>query len=362
MAHLKEKDSTQQTVLMIQVENEVGFLGSERDRSEEANRTFAMAVPAQLRQKLTERRGHLSPELAAQFYPEGKTWHEVFGDAANEVFMAWRYATFVDAVVEAGKKQYELPMYMNAQLPAYMERAGDYPSGGPHPYFLDVYRATAQYIDFYSPDIYWPEFAYWVNRYRAAGLPVFVPEAKLEVAPYNALYAYGAAQAFGFCPFGIDSVKTEDPLIAQVYEALAGLGSSLAEAQHTNRTRGIALYANSARSTQTVALGGYLFQASLSRVWNTGALESQNGAMLLMANAPDEFLVIGTGLTVKISRDPDTDAKAAGIASIEEVTRSGSDWKIVAQLNGDQTNQGRQLTLDSQQVRIYRVRLYAAEW
>ena len=361
MAHLKEKDAAQQTVLMIQVENEVGMLGAERDRTEESNRVFAGPVPAQLRERLVTRGIHLSPELAAQFHAEGKTWREVFGETANEVFMAWRYAAFVDAVVEAGKKQYDLPMYMNVQLPAYMERAGDYPSGGPHPYFLDVYRATAQHIDFYSPDIYWPEFAYWVNRYHAAGLPVFVPEAKLDVGAYNALYAYGAVQAFGFCPFGIDSLKADNPLIAQVYGALESLGPSLTEAQHANRTRGIVLYANSARGTQTVVLGGYLFQASLSRGWNTGTLESQNGAMLLMANGPDEFLAIGTGLTVKVSRNPDTDAKVAGIASIEEVTRSGSDWKVVTRLNGDQSNQGRQLTLDFQQVRIYRVRLYAAE-
>ncbi len=361
MAHLKEKDGTQQTVLMVQVENEVGMLGSERDRSEESNRAFAGAVPPQLLEKLTKRGDHLSPELAAQFHPKGKTWREVFGEAANEVFMAWRYATYMDAVGEAGKKQYDLPLYMNAQLPAYMERAGDYPSGGPHPLFLDVYRATAQHIDFYSPDIYWPEFAYWVNRYRNAGLPVFIPEARLEVAAYNALYAYGAANSFGFCPFGIDSLKAENPMIAQVYAALESLGPSLTEAQRTNRTRGIVLYANSARGTQAVALNGYLFQASLSRAWNTGALESQNGAMLLMANGPNEFLAIGTGLTVKISRDPDTDAKVAGIASMEEVTKSGSDWKVLKRLNGDQSNQGRQLTLDSNEVRIYRIRLYAAE-
>lgn len=276
--------------------------------------------------------------------------------------MAWRYATYVDAVAEAGKKQYDLPMYMNAQLPAYMERAGDYPSGGPHPFYLDVYRATTQHIDFYSPDIYWPEFAYWVNRYRSADMPVFVPEARLDVSPYNALYAYGAAQAFGFCPFGIDSLRSDkEPLIAQVYGALESFGSSLAEAQSGNLTRGVVLYANSPRGTRTVSLGGYLFQASLSRAWNTGALESQNGALLLVANGLDDFFVVGTGLTVKISRDPDTDVKVAGIASVEEVAKSGMDWKVLTRLNGDQSNQGRQLTLDSQEVRIYRVRLYATE-
>jgi Domain of unknown function (DUF5597)/Beta-galactosidase len=362
LTHLKEKDAAQHTVLMIQVENEVGFLGSERDRSEEANRAFAEAIPALLREKLVSRGNHLSPELAEHFRPAGKTWYEVFGPSANEVFMAWRYATFVDAVAEAGKKQYDLPMYMNVQLPAYMERAGDYPSGGPHPYYLDVYRATAQHIDFYSPDIYWPEFAYWANRYRSAGIPVFVPEARLDVAPYNALYAYGAAQAFGFCPFGIDSLRSdEEPLIAQVYGALESFDLSLSEAQRGNLTRGIVLYANSPRGTQAVSLGGYLFQATLSRAWNTGALESQNGALLLVASGPDEFFVIGTGLTVKISRNPDADAKVAGIASIDEVVKDGARWKVVSRLNGDQSNQGRQLMLDSQEVRIYRVRLYAAE-
>jgi hypothetical protein len=37
-------------------------------------------------------------------------------------------------------------------------RAGEYPSGGPHPYYLEVGRATARNIDFYSTDIYWPNF------------------------------------------------------------------------------------------------------------------------------------------------------------------------------------------------------------
>jgi hypothetical protein len=366
MAHLRDKDSTRQTVLMIQVENEVGYLGpGGRDRSAEANQAFAADVPVELKQKLDAQREKLALEFAAHFNPQGKTWREVFGDEADEAFMAWRYATYIDAVAAAGKKQYDLPMYMNVQLPAYLERAGDYPSGGPHPSNLDIYRAMASHIDFYSPDIYWPEFAYWLNRYKSAGLPVFVPEARLDVGPYNALYAYGAVHAFGFCPFGIDSVRVDkgaasEPLIAQVYEALDSLGPMLPEAQQSNRTRGVVLYADSPRGAQTISLGGYLFQASLARAWGSNALMTQNGAMLLLETAPDDFLVIGTGLTVKITRDPDTDSKVAGIASIEEVTKADSGWKVLARLNGDQSNQGRQLSMDPHDVKIYRVRLYAA--
>ena len=164
MAHLRDSDRDQQTVLMIQVENEMGYLGPARDRSPEAVRQFAAPVPPDLIPALTAHHAELSPELAAHFNSQGHTWRDVFGDAANEVFMAWRYAAFVNAVAEAGKREYALPMYVNAQLPAFLERPGDYPSGGPHPYYLAVYRATAPAIDFYAPDIYWPEFEYWVQR------------------------------------------------------------------------------------------------------------------------------------------------------------------------------------------------------
>ncbi|MGA2755681.1 MAG: DUF5597 domain-containing protein [Terracidiphilus sp.] len=365
MAHLREKDAAQQTVLFVQLENEVGYLGSERDRSPEANREFAGAVPSDLVQKLTADGAQLSPELVAQFNPRGGTWREVFGDAADEAFMAWRYATFIDAVAAAGKKEYALPFYMNAQLPAPLERPGDYPSGGPHPGNLDIYRAVASRIEFYAPDIYWPEFEYWVKRYQLPGNPIFIPEARADTASYNALYAYGAAKAFGFCPFAIDSLraaaKPDDtpPAIEQVYAALASLGDRLPEAQASGRTRAMVLHTNSPRPTQTIALGGYLFQGSLSRAWSTGTLQSNDGAVLFMQNAPDEFVAIGSGLTVRFTRDPDTDDKIAGIASIDEVEPDGSGWKVVLHMNGDQSNQGRQLTLDAHDFKIYRIRLYA---
>ena len=142
MEHLKQKDA-QQTVLMVQVENEVGLVGDRRDRSEAAERAFRADVPPSLTAALQAQHAQLTPELSAHFDPKGRSWSEVFGDAADEVFMAWRYATYIDSVARAGKEKYALPMYLNVQLPAFLERAGDYPSGGPHPYFQQVYRAVA---------------------------------------------------------------------------------------------------------------------------------------------------------------------------------------------------------------------------
>lgn len=360
MRHLRERDSAQQTVLMIQVENEMGFLGrGGRDRSEDANRAFNAPVPAELIKALAKH--SLSQELAEHFNPSGHAWHEVFGEAADEVFMAWHYGRFVDAVTSAGKKEYALPMYANAQLPAPMERAGEYPSGGPHPFYQDVWRAAAPSLDFYAPDIYWPDFEYWVHRYTAAGNPAFVPEARLDVASYNALWVYGEARGFGFSPFAVESSPTtseKGPVLGDVYATLEQLNDEIIAAQEKHQSRAAILHAASARPTRTVALGGYLFDTTLARTWPAHTLATDDGAMLLIQTAPDEFLVAGSGFTVTITRDPDTDNRIAGIYSIEQVSKQNGAWTTERRLNGDQSNQGRQLQMDAHEIRIYRLKLY----
>jgi hypothetical protein len=367
MKHLKQKDEDRHTVLMVQVENEVGYLGPGRDRSEAANRSFEGPAPAKLMHELQQKREALSPELRSNFDPAGKSWRDTFGDASDEVFMAWNYARYIEAVVEAGKREYPLPMYVNCQLPAPGERAGEYPSGGPHPYYLDVYRAAAPSIDFYSPDIYWPNFDYWIDRYRFKRNAVFVPEARMDGAPYNALYAYGEANAFGFSPFGIDSLqpsKAEDasgPNIPEVYDVLNQMSDLVLAGQVSGATRAVVLSKDSPRPNRTIALGGYLFECALTRSWPSRALTTNEGAMIAIESGPDEFYIAGSGLTISLARDPDTDNKIAGIATIEEVTRDGEGWRIVRRLNGDQSNQGRQVSMDAHRMEILHVKLYSVD-
>jgi hypothetical protein len=365
MRHIREKESDQQTVLMVQVENEVGYLGHGRDRSPEANRIFRGPVPDVLIRTLAAKRLQLSPELATHFNEQGHTWSEVFGDEADEVFMAWNYASYIEAVAHAGKSEYALPMYVNAQLPAPQERAGEYPSGGPHPYYLEVWRAIASSIDFYSPDIYWPNFEYWIQRYEVPGNPIFIPEARIESAPYHALYAYGQARAFGFSPFAIDGLTLPEkddepePVMMQVYDLLDSMRDILPAAQAAGLTRGLVLHATSLRPTQTVALGGYLFEATLSRSWPARTIIADDGAMLILQMSPGEFYILGSGLTVSFARDPDVGTGIAGIESVEQVSRASGRWTTEWRFNGDQTNQGRQLLLDPHRQHMYRVRLYS---
>jgi beta-galactosidase GanA len=365
MRHVREKDASQQTVVMVQVENEIGFLGiGGRDRSAAANRLFEAAAPPEVASYLDGHRAQLPEELAEQFNPAAHTWKAMFGHLADEAFMAWEYGLFANQVVRAGKAEYALPMYMNAQLPAPFERGGEYPSGGPYPLVQAIYRAAAPAVDFYAPDIYWPDFAAWVDRYRAAGNPAFVPEARLDEAPGNALYLYGAARGFGFSPFAVDSLPDDasksagTPGIADLYAVLSGLSDTIVQAQEKDQTRGLVLHATSPRPSQTVSLDGFLFRATLSRTWPARQLATQDGAMMVLSSAPNEFLVVGSGLTITFARDPDVDDQVAGIADVEQVAYAGGQWVTERVLNGDQTDQGRALQLDPHAIRVYRVKLF----
>lgn len=161
MRHIREVDKDQ-TVIMVQVENEVGLLADSRDRSPEAQKQWSKPVPAPLLRYLRENRGALRPHLrdvwAAKNFATSGTWEEVFGTskAADEIFMSWAFGQYVAKVAAAGAAQYPLPMYANAWLGPQPEspEPGDYPSGGPVARMMDVWKAAAPNLALLAPDIY----------------------------------------------------------------------------------------------------------------------------------------------------------------------------------------------------------------
>ena len=102
MKHIREVDGVNHTILMMQVENEVGILGDSRDRSEIANSAFVAKVPKELIEYLVKNKEDLVPELKELWGRNGfKTsgsWEEVFGkgEQCDEIFMAWHYARYVN--------------------------------------------------------------------------------------------------------------------------------------------------------------------------------------------------------------------------------------------------------------------------
>src|SRR5436190_17956948 len=113
--------------------------------------------------------------------------------------MAWHFARYVNRVAELGKAEYPLPMFVNAALirPGY--QPGQYPSAGPLPHLMDVWRAGAPKIDFLSPDIYFPNVTEWLRKFDRSGNAMFVPEIRLDhLSAVNAMYAVAQHNSIGF--------------------------------------------------------------------------------------------------------------------------------------------------------------------
>jgi len=377
MAHLKTTDDDRHTVVMVQVENEIGMIPSARDHSEQADRLFAQSVPRELMDHLVGHADALAPELEAAWRGAGArkagTWTEVFGEgaAAEEAFMAWHFARFTDHVAAAGKAQYPLPMYVNAALirPGY--QPGQYPSAGPLPHLADVWRAGAPSIDFMAPDIYFPNFVEWTRRYARRGNPLFIPEALRSAdAAVNSLYAFAEHDAIGFSPFAIESAAgSASALLASSNDLVAQLTPLILEHQGRGTMAGMLQEHPDNRQPQQITLNGYVLQATFEHAvppsLAEGAVLDPAGASappawpaggLVIATGPDEFLFAGIGVTVTFATT--VPGVQAGILDVEEGRFVNGAWENVRWLNGDQTHQGRHLRLEPGRMTIQRVRLY----
>lgn len=192
MRFLKIEDETN-TVILVQVENEVGILGADRDYSEEANRVYSASVPWSV----------------SKLYHVCGTWQEALGADAAEMMMAWKYASAIEEIASAGKAEKPLPMYVNAWLEQHPARAGIYPSGGPVARCIPMWKAAAPTLDFISPDVYEPAFGAVCRDYSLPGNPLFIPEAARNAQCISRmLYAFGAHHALGFSPFGVEEIRS----------------------------------------------------------------------------------------------------------------------------------------------------------
>lgn len=342
MAHLKEVDSHDNTVIMVQVENEVGVLGAVRDYSELANSAFHQPVPKALIDGLKRYAEDLHPQVRELWERNGRreagSWNELFGNnlLAEEVFMAWHYADYINAVAAAGKAQYNLPMFVNAWIVQPEDkRAGDYPSGGPQEHVHDIWRIAAPNIDILSPDIYLPDFPAITEAYTHSWNPLFIPESFAgEMGAANAFYALGKHAAIGYSPFGIDgiAVSPQASALSKAYSVLEQLTPLITGAQSDNRITAFTL--TKSQSQVTHNLGGYKVTASLSQNRRTGEFLSDIGYGIVIWEGEDAFVVAGSNINFTFV--PDTPGpRMAGFLSVYEGDYLNGSWKSGRLLNGD---------------------------
>jgi hypothetical protein len=374
MRHLKQIDGSQHTVLMIQVENESGAIGTVRDFSPAAQKLFEAPIPAGLARTLKR------PAIP---------WAKAFGPDADESFEAYSIARYIDQVAAAGKAEYPLPMYCNVWF-AYPVHAlanrdhpspgQEYPSGGPQQANIAIWKAAGPHIDILAPDFYSDDASLFrdiIATYARPDNPLLIPESQIGGnGGRDFCYALGAG-AIGFAPFGIDrAIQVNEPSVgnpipaggtrltvpSQNFALLRPIGPLVAQLNFEGKLRTAVEEKGAARQTlhlpsaDAVAAFGFP-QRDGAEPPGTSTLQ---GRVLVAELSPLEFLV--TGFEASVVFDLSSEAlkqspnQQLEILTAEEGSYDNGVWHTTRILNGDETDRG--LQFQGSNPPLIRIRLH----
>ena len=361
MAHIKKIDAAHRTVIMMQVENEVGTYGLVRDFGAKANAAFKQQVPAAV----------LARKKSPVALAKSGSWTEVYGDYAPEYFHAWAIASYIEEIAKAGRAVYDLPMYVNNALRDPLETLApwknNFASGGPTFDVIDIYKAAAPHIDFAAPDIYLPEsnkITATMDAFQRPDNPLVVPEIGNAAGYARIAYQALGRGALGFAPFGIDyaeysnfplgSKHTDKKMVepfAQVYAVFRPMERLWAQWAFEGRTHGVA--EGDDRGEQLVALKGWSVKATF-REWQMGekswfpnmkdlpaGTDAPNGGFAIAQIGDNEFIIVGQRARLKFAAAGANAGKSHGYARVEDGSfdKAGK-WVMERNWNGDQVDYG----------------------
>jgi len=358
MGHLKQADAQQHTVIMVQVENEVGTYGLVRDFGTKAQVAFERPVPQAVL-------AHKKPPATGK--PSG-SWREVYGDYADEYFHAWAIARYIEEVAKAGRAVHDLPMYVNNALRDALEDPpqpwkSNFASGGPTHDVIDIYKAAAPHIDIAAPDLYnpdWKQVAATLAQFQRADNALWVPEMSNAESYARYVYAILGRGSLGVAPFGIDYFNyTNFPLgskftdkrmvepFAGTYAAFGSMQRQWAKWAFDGRTHGVA--EGEDHADQTIAMKGWKAQVSFGQ-WQFGEKENTKdrpphahkpvGGVSIAQVSDDEFVIVGQYARVRLDSAV-SQGNGTMIARAEEGRfDSAGRWVMERNWNGDQTDSG----------------------
>jgi len=357
MQYLRDKDP-QNTVIMVQPENELGSYNLTRDHAPPADRLFRGAVPADLTSKLGRRPG---------------SWSQVFGQFAEQAFSSWHMARYTDEIAAAGKAVKPLPMYVNASLgdPFDPSKAIGTATGGPQWNMIPVWKAAAPNIDLLAPDIYNHDakaIAAFLDHYSRPDNALLVPEIGNSTDFARILWPVLGHGGIGFAPFGMDSTGYSNfPLGAQEVNA----ETIEAFASKYRLFRPIAVHWAGIASTRPTwgTAKGFPEQSHGFGRWKVSAEYEQwqfgepqwlspdtpphptkgkpTGGMVVAQLAPDEFLLSGSDVRVRFGLSQPVPGENSTMLRVEEGTFDNQGrWVMSRVWNGDQTDYGLNFTAE----------------
>lgn len=366
MTYLRDHDP-QNTVIMIQPENEVGTWGVTRDFSPAADALFKGPVPAELVAKLGKKPG---------------TWTQVFGKTADQAFSSWYFARYIDEIAAAGKAVKALPMYCNASLgdPFNAEpESSSVQSGGPTWNAIPIWKAAAPHIDLVAPDIYnrdWKSYIAYVDNYARPDNALMVPETGNAREYARFFWPVLGKGAIGFAPFGLDGddyfnyplgAKSLDDATVEAFAANYRLFNPMARAwakiAFENPTWGVAKSPDAA--DQSTVLGRWKLTAQFDlwqfgeREWTWIETESHPtkgqmvGGAVVAQIGPDEFLVAGASVRMRFALAKAEPGQQSQYLRIEQGSfDANGNWVFHHVWNGDQTDYGLNFTARPVMLRV----------
>ncbi|KAH7085649.1 glycoside hydrolase superfamily [Paraphoma chrysanthemicola] len=369
LRHIRDVDHAQSTVLMVQVENEVGLLGDSRDASPTATARFNAPVPMELIDMIRTRWSELHPSLKKnlltfqheyQFLEAGTTsWPHALGDsrATDELFMAYHYAVYVEEVARAGKSEYPLPMFTNVwqnyadadtdkSQPVVVGgggQPGDYPSGGGVINVLDIWQHFAPSLDFVAPDLYLNDYNAVCAKYRHAGQPLFIPEQRRDDYGARRVWsAYATYGALGASPFAIDSLDGTDNPWRRHFGLLAHVSPSLLAARESNDDTYGFWFDEPAEHGQLahkhhVVMGAWGLTIERSFVFG----KQGPGFGMVIQLSESKFLLVGEGFQVRFASTRKGSTFSGILSFVEKERLPGTTQMVTGRsLNGDETRSG----------------------
>ncbi len=375
LSHLQANDKDG-TVAMIQIENEIGMLESPRDHSRLADKAYAKGVPEPLAKTMKVKPSSPWSQLAEA------------EDYADEIFMAWHYAQYVEHLAKAAREKLpETPLYVNAAMDSRGRRPGQYPSAGPIARLANVWKTGAPSVDFISPDLYDPPFAPWFLQYDFPDNPLFIPEIRRSVnSGTHAFYAIGEHNAIGFSPFSIENASAQEA--DRLREAYSLLKKLSPYCNPKFDSYGLLFDGDNARESKIVETDGLKTISShfFTLPWDSRATDGSvwpDGGGMVIRLGKDDYLIAGTGIVVKwesaeesstekklgedgfqLSGDIEKENKwkgkeRIGILSCDEVDiNPDGSFKVIRRLNGDETHQGRHVRIGVDDYKALHVKLY----
>jgi len=385
------------TVIMVQVENEIGMLEGARDYSKEANAVFNAQVPETLIKFLVKNKKDLHPSLSEKWGKLGfKTkgnWQEIFGDDlyTDELFTAYSYGLYVEKLAKTARSIHNLPLYINAAMNSRNRQPGEYPAGGPLAHLIDIWHASAPSIDILAPDLYDGDFASWSAKYRLHNNPLFVPEIKMtQNNGVQAFYAFGEHDAIGYSPFSIENnSEVGSKRLSDAYSKLKQLMPLLTKYQGQGASKGLLFDQKSSERIINYDDLKITARHYFSLPWDPrskdGSIWPEGGGLILRI-AKDEYIVAGSGIVVEFEKESEkkviqakdlgedgfaaqggkektqsvwNGGARAGIGPVDEIgLDENGNFKYIRRLNGDQTHQGRHVRIGVDDFQILHVKLY----